>query len=275
MLTFRSIRKTLAPRWLTEEDGELVGYSLDLVKDAFVERARLGLLVRFPQQGPDGSPAPADALAAMGRDRRVVRGINEAAAGYARRLLYWLDDRKNAGNAFALMQKLSEYTGEGCVFKTVDARGNWFIRDADGTRSYYFNQANWEWDDHPIQVGGPNDGRTRWSRFWVIVHPPATLWTETNTWGGGSLWGDGVATWGSTATSDQVATMRAIVADWKPAHTRCVNIIVAFDPASFDPTAAVDASGMPNYLWEFWSKNVGGVQVPARLSTARYWSGTS
>jgi hypothetical protein len=271
MASFRQIRQHLAPRWLTEGDGGLIGYSLDLVKDAFVERVRLGHLARFPQQDPEGTPAPDDAIAAMGRDRRVVRGINETVESYALRLLAWLDDRRTAGNAFALMQKLAEYTGPGCVFKTVDAQGNWYVRAADGTRSYYLKKENWEWDDHPIDIPS---GKRRWSRFWVIIHPPGSLWVEgPNYDDAGVEYGNQPGTWGSTATVEQVRTIRAIVSDWKPAGTRCVNIIVAFDPDSFDPEAAVDDAGMPNFLWEHWSINVGGVQVPARLSTARYWDG--
>lgn len=268
--SFRQIRRFLAPRWLTEGDGGLVGYSLDLVKDAFVERARLGHLARFPQQGPDGTAGPTDAIAAIGRDRRAVRGLNESLEAYALRLIKWLDDRRAAGNAFALMQKLSEYTGDGCVFKTVDAQGNWYVRAADGTRTYYLKKANWEWDDHPTDIP---TGKKRWSRFWVIIHPPVSLWTTAPDYGDGTDWGTTGKTWGTSATPEQIATVRAIIADWKPAHGKCVNIIVAFDPASFDPNAAVDASGMPNSLWEHWSINVGGVQVPARLATARYWDG--
>lgn len=271
--SFRQIRRSLAPRWLTEGDGGLVGYSLDLIKDAFVERARLGHLARFPQQGPDGTAGPTDAIAALGRDRRVVRGLNETLEAYALRLIKWLDDRRTAGNAFALMQKLAEYTGDGCVFKTVDARGNWYVRAVDGTRTYYLKKANWEWDNHPIDIP---TGKKRWSRFWVIIHPASSLWTpQPQNWGdaAGPRWGQAQYTWGSTATLEQVQTVRAIIADWKPANAKCVNIILAFDPASFDPLAAVNAPGMPNSLWEHWSRNVAGVQVPARLSTARYWDG--
>jgi len=266
--SFRRIRQFLAPRWLTDGEGGKVGYSLDLVKDAYVRRALLGLLARFPQNGPNGELAPPDALAAIGRDRRVVRGIDESAASYALRLIAWLDDRKTAGNPFTLMQKLAEYTGAGCVFKTVDNRGNWFVRAADGTRSFSLKHGNWDWDGYA----------EKWSRFWVIIHPPASLWTERAwDWGdsSGPDWGGGEGTWGSTATRDQVQTIRALVADWKPAGTRCVNIVIAFDPASFDPEAAALSPGLPDGLWGRWSKNVGGVQVPARLATARYWKGTS
>lgn len=124
MITFRQLRQTMnLPSWMTDGESGLVGYALDAVKDAFVERARNGLLIRFPQQGPDGTPAPDDALAASGRDRRIVRGINEAGATYAARLVRWLDDWRTAGNPFAMMQQLAAYTGPGPAFRTVDVRG--------------------------------------------------------------------------------------------------------------------------------------------------------
>ena len=259
---FRLLRKFLGPTWVASDgdEGELVGYSLDILKDAFLQRLFIGHLARFPEAAPD------DALVALGRDRRVVRGINESTASYVARLLLWLDDRKRMGNPFALMQKLAEYTGPLPSFRTVDARGNWYSRAANGTESFLLNQGNWNWDDRPTTP----DGRQRWSRFWVIIYPNG-LWTEGPAeWGEPTTqdWGEVGQTWGSTATPEQVQTIRFIVSDWKPAHARCINIVIAFDPDSFDPTAPE-----PDGLWERWSKNVGGVQVPARLSTARYWDG--
>lgn len=263
---FRTLRKFLAPRWLTEEEGELVGYSLDIVADAFVDRLFRGLLARFPQNGPNGETAPTDALTAIGRDRRVVRGLSDTDATYAAKLLPWLDDRARQGNPYMLMQKLAEYLGPLPSFRTVDARGNWYSRAADGTETALLKQENWDWSGEPLGE--------RWSRFWVIVYPGA-LWSAntedwgTDTWGAGG-WGEAVETWGTTALREHVETVRAIVADWMPAGTRCVNIIVALDANSFDPTAPE-----PDGLWEHWSKNVGGVQVPARLATARYWDGVT
>jgi hypothetical protein len=52
-----------------------------------------------------------------------------------------------------------------------------------------------------------------------------------------------------------------------------VNIIVAFDAASFDPAAGVSDPGMPGGAWAHWSTNNAGVQEAVRLSTARYWDG--
>ena len=265
--TFRTTRRFVAPRWLTEGDGGLVGYALDLIKDAFVERVRLGLHARLPGGtvlGRTAPTAPADALIAMGRDRRVVRGIFETSEEYAVRLRAWLDDQPQRGNPYALMRKLAEYTGPGPAFRTVDVRGNWYSRAADGTETALLAQGNWDWDG---DVSG-----TRWSRFWAIIYPLG-LWDEgTQEWGDPSAqnWGEiGLQnTWGTSAPPEHVQTIRSIVSEWMPGGTRCVNIIIALDPASFDPT-----SPEPDGTWARWSKEVGGVRVAARLNTARYWDG--
>jgi len=261
---FRGFRRFAAPRWLTDGEGGLVGYALDIMRDALLERVRLGMLARFPQQDANGTPGPTDALTAMGRDRRMVRGIGETDATYAARLKDWLTDRRTAGNPFTLMKQLAAYCDpagtSGCSFRTVDASGNWYSRSAAGVETSSLATANWDWDS--------STPASQWSRFWVIVYP-GTLWAESENYGGASSWGDTDRTWGSTMTLEQSATLRAIVADWKPTGTRCINIILAFDPASFDPAAPE-----PDGLWGAWSKVVAGVRVPARLSTARYLDGS-
>lgn len=263
---FRTTRSKLIPRWLSSGEGGLVGFALDVLSDGFVERARLGLLARFPQNDPTGNTtAPPDALAAMGRDRRVTRGFNEGDVSYARRLKAWLDDRRVAGSAWSILQKIAEYMGPtGASFRLVDNSGNWYSIDANGNRTYKLATGNWNWDNRP----------DLWSRFWVIVYP-GTFWLPAPAWGSGPAWGAGPYGWGSNATRDQIASIRGIISDWQSAGTRCMNIIVAFDPASFDPNALPGAAGMPDGTWGAWSKNVGGVQVPARLTTALYFDGVS
>lgn len=269
VFNWRQLRRFMAPSWLTDGEGGLLGYTVDALKDAFTDRLRLGLLARFPQNGPNGETAPSDALTALGRDRRVIRGINESDASYALRLLKWLDDRQIAGNPFTLMKKLSEYTGPGPAFRTVDVRGNWFSRAADGTQTFLLDGGvgggsgtPWDWD-------GTSPVQANWSRFWVIIYPNG-LWVPWN-WGSGRNWGDTNLTWGSTATPDQVATVKFIVNDWKPAGTKCMNIILAFNNADFDPVGLV---GLPDGHWPLWAKESGGVSVPARNTNACYWDGS-
>lgn len=252
---FRTLRPVMGPAWLTSGEGGLVGYALDILKDAVLEHAYGALLTRFPEAAPE------DAIPKIGRDRRVIRGLVETPDAYVARLLRWLDDRKQAGSPFALLQKLAEYTGPVPMWRTVDARGNWFTRQPDGTESFLLNQGNWNWD---------GIDPARWSRFWVIVYPNG-LWARwPNDWGdaAGPDWSEQTGSLGTTTPAEVVSTIRAIVADWKPDGTRCVNVIEALDPASFSPS-----SPEPDGNWGHWSKLVGGVRVPSRLATARYWDG--
>ena len=265
---FRTIRRLLATRWQVEGEGGFVGYALDLMRDAFVERVRQGHLARFPED-PSGTPAPEDRLAAIGRARRKFRGIGESAASYAQRLIRHLDDAEFRGNPFGLLDELGAYLGAstfGVKLRVVDASGNWHTRDSDGTRSYSWKRANWNWDGLPIG--------NRWSRFWLVIYP-GTLWTAgTDTWGTAAAWGTlPNRVWGLSATPDQVQTVRAIVADWKRLGTKCVNIIVAFDASDFDPASNLGSPGLPDGNYKRWSKNVAGVQVPARMADARYLDG--
>lgn len=260
---FSNTWRARGPRWLVDDGGEasMLSASLALMLDLYVRRLEIGLMARLPDgavlEGVEG------ALAAIGRDRRTLRGLGpESDSSYATRLKSAFTDAKKRGSAFALLKKLQEFVGGGSSFRTVDARGNWFSRSAAGVESYTLNTGNWNWDS--TVPSSP-----QWSRFWVIIYP-GTRWSHAPTWGSGEVWGATEKTWGTTATPSEVAQVRQIVSEWKPAGTRCVNIIIAFDPASFDPSTPE-----PDGKWGKPHKNVGGVWVPSRLTTANYWEGTS
>lgn len=261
MTNFRDAFPYLLPSWLTAEDGERVVGSLAVVKDLFAERARQGLLARYP------SYAPRSALPHLGRDRKIVRGINEIADTFRDRLLRYLDDHQTRGNPFALMGQLRAYCNADVRIRTVDRRGNWYTRDRDGTLSYVLKAGNWNWD---------GKAATLWSRFWVIIYPTAAgePWAATpGAIGDAGLWGGVFGapgyTIGTTATPEQIASLRSLVREWQPDGTRCEWIIIAFDDASFDPTAPG-----PDGTWALFGKDDGaGNWVSGRLGTARYIKG--
>lgn len=252
---FRTAYKRLLPSWLATGEGELVAYSIGLLCDAFAERMRMGLLARFPQF------APPDALGPLGRDRVIRRGINEPDAAYAARLVRYLDDRLVQGDPYALMDQLAAYCQAAVKIRTVDRSGNWFTRERDGSRSALISQANWNWD---------GASAAQWSRFWVIIYPTSTgLPWSASVGGSPASWPAG-GTIGTTATPDQVASVRSIIREWQPDGTRCEWVIVAFDDASFDPTAPE-----PGGTWEHFGTDNAGAYEIARLTTARYWKGVS
>lgn len=252
---FRHLWRHIVPRHFAEGEGELIGYSLGVVVDAFLERARQGLIARFPQRGTH------TALGAIGRDRRIVRGIAESREAFAARLITWLDDHPRRGSPYALLEQLRAYCQADVRVRTVDARGNWYTIDRDGTKSRSLDTGNWDWDGAPVSP--------RWARFWVIIYPTSDNepWAPEGTWADDGVYGDG-GVWGTTATPAQVADVRNIIREWSPNGTRCEWIIIAFDDASFDPAAPE-----PDGTWGRWSKVSGGVAVPSRLGTARYWRG--
>lgn len=262
---FRTAFYKLLPAWLIDEEGELVHGSLGTLKDEFVDRLVQGLYARYPEF------APPDALAYLGRDRKIVRGINEPAESYAVRLMRWLDDHRTRGNAFALMDQLAAYCQADVRIRTVDSSGNWYTRERDGSRSWLLDQGNWNWD---------NASSAQWARFWVIIYPTAAgePWAPMSpNIGDPGPWEDNIGTpgytVGTTATPEQVASVRAIIREWKPAGTTCEWIIIAFDDGSFDPSVEDQPSPNPG-LWGNWGYvDPSGNYVPSRLSTARYWKG--
>lgn len=260
---FRRAFKKLMPSWLTTGEGALVHFAIGFVIDGFAKRWVRGLQARFPELAPE------DALAALGRDRKIIRGIGEPREAYAARLVAWLDKHPKRGNPYALLEQIREYCQADVRVRTVDARGNWYTIDRDGTRSAELDTGTWEWD-----AMDP----ARWSRFWLIIYPTSAgePWEATagevgdaGLWGG-VLGGTGL-TVGTTATPEHVSKVRTIIRDWQPDGTRCEWVIVAFDDASFDP-----ATPEPDGTWAGFGMIDGSDDmVVARLDTARYWRGAS
>lgn len=252
MASFRSSIAAVAPPWLRGPVAARFLYGFGAVMDATAEWMRQGVLARFP-----GAGAP-DALPYIGRDRQIVRGFAESADSYAERLRRWLDDWRVAGSPISVLAQLRGYLlGVRPVLRTVDNTGNWHSLDASDVHTWS-RGANWNWD-----------GLTaRWWRWWAIVYSSAGPWETEGTWSDGSTsWGDG-GTWGTTATTAEVETLRAILAQWRSAHALPQWIVVAFDPDSFDPTAPE-----PDGTWGTWSVDDGGIRRPSRLGSARYIDG--
>lgn len=262
---YRTAFRKLLPRHFTRGEGELVLSSLAELKEGWAERAYQGLNARFP------STLLPSALSSIGRDRKIVRGINEPDEAYAERQRRWLDDHRVRGNMFALMDQLRAYCQADVRIRTVDASGNWCTRERDGARSWLIKQLNWDWDGKPRNP--------YFSRFWVIIYPTSAgePWAPNEVWGDPALWDAGIfgtagKTIGTTATPEQIASVRSIVREWQPDGTRCEWIIIAFDDASFDPTDTQPP--LPDGTWGKWGKYDGsGNYVSARLESARYIRG--
>ena len=262
MTSFRDAAWRLSPpRLRTSRAARMVYAFVGLPLDMIAQGVTDATLARFPRE------CPTDALIYHGRDRGIRRGPNESAASYRVRLLLWIQAWRGAGVGSGMLDQIAGYlTPQTTRLRIWTQVGTIYTREADGTFSIDRVPGLWNWD-----------GQTSlWSRFWVLIDSIAGVpWSRDGTWADGETWGEGVAsgTWGSTATQEQVASIRAIVADWKPAASVCKNIIVSFDADAF---AADDTSPpLPDGTWANWSKTVGGVQVPARDDRGIYWDGVA
>lgn len=263
---FRHILSYLLPGWMIDDsqggDGGKVTHSLALMVDIAREIARQRLTARFPSRAPSG------ALSLIGQERGIVRGRNEAADAYARRLKEWRGARghRTRGNPFALLRQIWAYFGGEFDVATIDRRGNRFdvASDEDGTEAYTldwyeFDGGSFLWDDAPVTP--------RWARFWVVLFSNGAF--TANAWGD-DLWGGEFGnieyTLGQNgATRADVSTITGLLKGsraWKPAGTRCEWIIVRLSGTT---------PPIPDGTWGTWSKNVGGNQTAARPTDFRYW----
>lgn len=237
---FRRIFRWLVPSWLgggaepvqgQESEGFLHNYALGVLLDAFTERAYQGVRARFPE----AEGAPPEALALIARDRKMLRGVNEGGAAFARRLVGWRypQGHRTRGNPFALLRQIRAYLNVPVRVRTVDVRGNWYTIEADGTQSYSWDTGTWAWDWPPES---PPDA---WSRFWVIIYSTDGIPWATDFYGDPYIeFGTPGLTYGSSISATDLAALRAIIRDWKPAHASLDKLmIVLSDPDPFDPEA--------------------------------------
>lgn len=255
---FRTSFQKLVPRWLSNGDGGKVLFVINWFIDSSLERAQQSLTCRFP------SFAGESALAKIGDDRGIPRGRDEAQAHYVKRLKAWRFPRGHRvrGNAFALLEQVSEYWG-GIFCRTIDDSGNQFTRDASGGE-FALQGATWNWDGaYPA----------KWSRFWILMQPRPELRTITS-WG---TFADLPAEWGTfgaaKAAGYTIGQKGASVGDiramfrlfhpighdraWKPAGTRAMFYIVDLGE---NPTAIVPAGA--------WGTPAGRLTAPSVL---RFW----
>jgi hypothetical protein len=260
--TFRdAVYRMSPPRLQTPRAARIVYSMVGLPLDEIIEACDQATKARFPELAPD------DALPHIGRDRVIRRGPLEPSLSYRTRLLLWLEAWKGAGVGRALLDQIAGYlTPQKTRIRIWTQTGLIYTREASGVFSMTRVAAGvWDWD-----------GLTSlWSRFWLIIDSiDGVPWSRDGTWNDGERWGDtSKGTWGSTATFDEVQSIRAIVDDWKPAASVCEHIIVSFDVDAFN--LAFFSSFPTDGTWGHWGKYVGGVKRAARDSRAIYWRGVA
>lgn len=234
-MSFRDSIGRYSPPWLQRKWGERYLYDFGLMADAIAEAAREGVRARAP--GAPGTPA--DALPQIGADRVIRRGFVEALEGYADRLRYAFADWHRAAQRegeLRQVQALFLPDGAGARWVTEQPIADALVLYADipsnGAPIAYSWSAkeNWHW------------GSAGWARAFLVIRPGPAQW-QTAALGGGWTLG-APRTIGTTATVEEIASLRATIAAWKSAAT-IVHPIVVWD---LDDDAQIPAHAWAGYV---------------------------
>lgn len=191
-----------------------------------------------------------DSLLDIGEERGMRRYPNEPEASFRLRLAQWRQIKAHAGSHYGEMINLQPYFLPArpmirIFHQSADGKSSCHTYTSAGVYSVDVNAPTvWNWDDTP----------SLWSRFWVVIYvngigSDAALYDDGTTYDDGTVW-DG------HLSADQVADVVAIVNESKAAHSILAGVILAPDPASFDPAVPITTDGngatsMPQGNWRY------------------------
>jgi hypothetical protein len=235
--TFRDMLRLKSPMWLQRGLGEKILYAIGLHMDGFGEALVQGVKARFPGVG---NP---EALALIGRERRIRRGREESDQAYVARLQRWLDDHRTRGGPYALLSQLyAHYTPNQFQIDLVYASGRRFrlLTSGEIARDDAWSAVVEQW--------------ARWTLFysWPVTPSPSVVhWGDV-----GRTWGDGKV-WGSSLTVSEVTDLRLIPREWIAAHAIGEIVLLTPDVLLWGYPDSNEWGG-PGLTW--------GSEQPVRLS---------
>lgn len=250
------------PWWLQDRkysSGKTVGFrflwSMIAALDAYADWILAGLLAAWP-----GAGTPT-ALPYIGRSRGILRGQADTNDSFAVKLRNWLGKWAAAGSQRQLAIEIHEYLGNAPRVRIVNRAGDWTTVAADGTVTAYKGAFNWDLNSNPERAG-------YWSEMWIIVYP--TQWALAGNWASDS-WGTGGGLgFGHDVSRVEYDAIKALIAQWKSAHSKVRAIVWTSDAALFDPAVPLS---LPDGEWGDWGTEGSGSRVASHrnLTTCRYW----
>lgn len=232
-MSLRDATFRIGTPWMQRRVFGRIRWGIRLLLDADWALLEEGIKARMPGVGTP------EALPYIGNDRQIDRGPSETDASYIERLRGAFDTWRTAGNVRTLLEQLRFYFYPADLLSilAVSNRGVWHaIEPVTGVVTKQVPAANnWVWDEHEP---------TRWWRGWIVIDVTGGKWVPWQVGTSGKVIGDPTLTIGSTATPQEVASVRKIVLKWKPAHVHAMHIVLHMAPAWIDTTAA-PGSPMP------------------------------
>lgn len=186
--TFRDSIRIESPAWMQRGTLERLMYAFTVQLDAMGDALVAGIKLRWP--GAYGY----ESLPLVGRQRQIIRGLQESDESYALRLQHYRKAHQARGGARAMLEQLHAYYGERTwSAQLVYASKRRYTLHPDGSVTQ---------DTSSFGLGlGPPE---RWAA-WALIIP------------------DGLAEY----SDDQ---LRAVPAAWNAAH--CLGYVIALPPGA-------------------------------------------
>jgi hypothetical protein len=172
-MSYEDWQKLNAPSWLQGTNGGGFEAEFGSAKDDILDRARLGVLARFPgsvTRETDQAPAlaPADALEHTGADRGLPRAPAEPDSTYSARLLSAWDDYAYLGGPLGMLRALA-VMGYSSANIIQDNGRYWYLSAGTLTEGTLMTmatrgRAGWQFDC----LGGHDVRGDLWSRFALL-----------------------------------------------------------------------------------------------------------
>jgi len=234
---------------------EAVGMLLNALADR-VDEGRRAASPRLCQE---------DVLPYHSRDRTIELYTTEPIASRRERLSNWWSLHRHRGTALGIMEHVQPYFLDQPALPRLRVvsqdqggfRAQWWTRNPDGTVERHVEApSNWNYDSSAEKATIP--GGRHWARAWVIIYTEGTyLDSSCARYDDGTVYDDGSTVYDGIAAQARADLIR-MVKLWRAAHEQIWGIILAHNPASFDPTATAfsypDGStslptGSPSWLY--------------------------
>lgn len=184
-MIYHDYQVSAAPPWLVGPNAVAWWQAHGLLKDVFVDAARIATKASWPLA------TPADGLPFIGSERSLPRVPSDTDDSF----------RATLHQAYDLWDYGSTEQG---ILAAIERR---FPGSSPSILTYWDNPSFFGIDD------------TRWARWALFM----TLddWGAAATWGSGVIWGDPALTWGITAPVGEVAWLRDIIRLWNEGSAIC------------------------------------------------------
>jgi hypothetical protein len=265
------------PVWRTNRPGKDKGAKFEWALIKMFDFLHEWMIQGINAWGPGSPNATTTALPYIGRSRGLIQGEAESSSAYAARLRNWIgpppftdDIWSNMGSSELLALAIHDYLANAPVVKVFERiRGGTtatiVTANADGTTSKTTGAWNWDNGGHgfvdDVTVHPPSEVKDWTSDLWIVVY--TCEWAVTGTIGATADPSHDSEAIGHLVNPTTADTILGLVAQYKGAHVWIRAIVWSYDVTEVDPA--------PDGTWGNFSKYVGGVQVPARSATCRYW----